>query len=203
MYKSFNAFGSGNKPFGLSEPVWLGTVSPVPAGGTVASEYCGKGIHYPAGTPINIENRVITPYIALKVTAVSEGVITVDTGLYNITPKTSDFVGTVGATFSADGEPVAITAVKQHTDNSNLYDLTTASDAKTGSVVVLVHSEAKAKAPNAYLYNDIKFGYEDTVSASGAAVMFHGEGILVDRTPAADIKAQMKAAVPGVYQHNG
>lgn len=54
---------------------------------------------------------------------------------------------------------------------------------------------------NGYLYNDIYIG-ESTVSASGAVVVSHAEGILIDRTAGASIAATLKANCPNVIQVN-
>ena len=58
--------------------------------------------------------------------------------------------------------------------------------------------EAAANA-NGYLYNDIyidSLGEND--AATGAIVMHHAEGLLIDRTEFAAIKAELQAKVPGV-----
>lgn len=56
--------------------------------------------------------------------------------------------------------------------------------------------------PNGYLYNDI---YIDAVAdtdvnnaATGAIVMHHAEGLLIDRTEFASIKATLQENIPGV-----
>lgn len=55
--------------------------------------------------------------------------------------------------------------------------------------------------PNGYLYNDI---YVETkpeateVIATGAIVMHHAEGLLIDRTGFGDKAETLKAAIPGV-----
>ena len=63
-----------------------------------------------------------------------------------------------------------------------------------------------AVIPTHYLYNDIYLGDIDVdnemAGASGSAVAFHADGILINRTPSAPFAAQMKAAVPGVLQVN-
>lgn len=57
--------------------------------------------------------------------------------------------------------------------------------------------------PNAYLYNDVYVDSDDAV-ASGAVVMSHAEGILIDRTPnSAAIVAKLKTNVPNVIQVKG
>ena len=67
-------------------------------------------------------------------------------------------------------------------------------------------SKSLAVKPEFYLYNDVCIdpvaSYEsmENVQASVSLVNFHGEGILIKRTPAAACAAAMKAAVPNVYQ---
>lgn len=60
---------------------------------------------------------------------------------------------------------------------------------------------------NAYLYNDI---YIDSVSdtdvnnaATGAIVMNHAEGLLIDRTDFADVKDTLQKNIPGVLLVSG
>lgn len=55
--------------------------------------------------------------------------------------------------------------------------------------------------PNGYLGHDIDFGevdVEEGAAASGDIVVMHRDGLLIDRTPGAPIKALMKVAVPDV-----
>lgn len=52
---------------------------------------------------------------------------------------------------------------------------------------------------NGYLYNDIYIGTE-TEYATGAVVVAHNEGILIDRTAGASIAATLKTNVPNVIQ---
>ena len=58
--------------------------------------------------------------------------------------------------------------------------------------------------PNAYLYNDIAIDVlqngesYDSIKASGAAVDFHGEGLLYKRIPYGDIADKIKTLVPNV-----
>lgn len=60
---------------------------------------------------------------------------------------------------------------------------------------------------NGYLYNDI---YLDAISetdlnnaATGAIVMHHAEGLLIDRTDFADKAAELQAKIPGVLLVSG
>jgi len=204
MRSSFNALGSARSVGGAGIPVWLGTVRPVPVGGTLAASYLLPGALYPAGTPVNLDGKVITPFVVMKVTAVSSGVATVDPGPYGIAPSTSHYVCKVGATFAKNGTAAAITAVAANASDPSKWDITTTLTLAAGDVIALAPDSADPKAPNAYLYNDIWLGDIDVTAegagATGAAVVSHPEGILIERTPAADVKAQMLAAVPQVLQ---
>ena len=63
----------------------------------------------------------------------------------------------------------------------------------------LANAEASAANVNGYLYNDIyidKLGEND--AATGAIVMHHAEGLLIDRTEFAALKETLAAKVPGV-----
>ncbi|MGM9736955.1 MAG: hypothetical protein ACI3ZT_00915 [Candidatus Cryptobacteroides sp.] len=143
----------------------------------------------------------------MQVTAVAEGVLTVNVGNYGIMPTVNDYLQKVGNDLSAISAAVAITAVEA-TEDANVYKITAAIEgAGVNDVVVLSPIAEGAVAPNAYLYNDIFIGREfdvtaEETAATGAAIMHNPSGILIDRTPASLIKAQMAKAVPGVYQHN-
>lgn len=205
MKSSFNAFGRKSYDFGnLGTPVWLGTVRPVPAGGVLAPAFLLKGALYQAGTPVNLAAKVITPLVVMRVTAVGSGIVTVDPGSYGIVPSTSDYIQKVGDTFAGNGDATAISAVAVNASDSSKIDITTSLSLAEGDVVVVSPSASGADVPNGYLYNDIWLGdidvTDESAAATGAVVMQHSEGLLVDRTPAADVKAQMLAAVPGVYQ---
>lgn len=209
MKSSFNAYGRTRDEFGnLTIPIWLGNhVEAVPVGGTLDRNYLKAGALYQAGCPINIANKVITPFLAMEVTATEEGVLTVDVGNYGIEPTTKDYLQKVGDDFSSLEGAVAITAVEE-TDKPHVYKITVAIDgASEHDVVVLSPVAGGAVAPNAYLYNDIYIGKEfdvtaEETAATGAAIMYNHSGILIDRTPAGLVKEQMAKAVPGVYQHN-
>ena len=209
MKSSFNAYGRTRDEFGnLTIPIWLGNhVEAVPVGGTLDRNYLKAGALYQAGCPINIANKVITPFLVMQVTAVEGGVLTVNVGNYGIEPTTKDYLQKVGNDLSSLGAAVAITAVEE-TETANVYKITATIDgAAMGDVVVLSPVESGAVAPNSYLYNDIFIGKEfdvtaEETAATGAAIMFNHSGILIDRTPANLIKAQIAKAVPGVYQHN-
>ncbi|MFA6717694.1 MAG: hypothetical protein WCS15_01305, partial [Prevotella sp.] len=99
----------------------------------------------------------------------------------------------------------AITAVAKNA-TEGYYDITTALSVVADDIIVLTFGSTKIIEPNAYLYNDIYIGdmdvADESAGASGAAVFYHADGILIDRTPASLVKDAMAAAVPGVYQHN-
>lgn len=206
---SFNSFGSKSAEYGQThKPIWLGVVSPRPVGGTLAEAFRIKGLHIPAGTGINLASKVITPLLTFKVTAVAKESTTV-TGVtisfpadYGYVPKVGDYLFRVNASaFGSNGSPVAITAVAPNATDASLLDVTIAlTGATVGDVVGLALSSSDFPAPNAYLYNDIYLDADSDINATGAAVDFHGEGILIDFTPCAGIAAAMKAAVPNVIQ---
>ena len=65
----------------------------------------------------------------------------------------------------------------------------------------------KVADANGYLYNDI---YLDAIAegdlnnaATGAIVMHHGEGLLIDRTDFADVKDTLQKNIPGVLLVSG
>ena len=153
------------------------------------------------------------PMLTYEVKAVAGSVtgITIDPKEYGYVPAVGDYLGLVNASaFGSNGSPVAITAVAPNATDASLLDITIAlTGATVGAIVCLGFSSTKVPAPNAYLYNDIYMGdieataagvAANTVAATGAAVDFHGEGILIDLTPCAGIAAAMKAAVPNVIQ---
>ena len=213
MKSSFNAYGRTNSEYGpLHIPIWLGIVKRTPVGGTLADEFNKKGALYPAGTPIQIKDKVITPLVCFKVTASTSTTVTIEANTAfggEILPEVGDVIQKLGESFDATGKAAAVTAVAavsggyRLTVGSGSLDSVSEGDYITFSDVA---GEGKtiAARPNAYLYHDIWLGNldvaEDDTFATGAAVMFHPEGILIDRTPAADFKELMKAAVPGVLQ---
>jgi len=210
MRSSFNAFGKFALNGGGHTPIWLGTVSPLAIGGTLDRNYLAKGALYPAGTPVYLADKVITPVIAVEVTNAADGVLTIDAREFGgIALDTTWKVATIGA----DGKvgiaaASAITAIAVNASDSNLIDVTTAATAEAGASVALVPAAASADVtPNGYLYNDIWLGdidvTDESAGATGAVVNHHPEGILIDRTPARGIAAAMAAAVPYVQQING
>lgn len=218
---SFNAFTQkvrGNA--GQSVPVWLGVVSPRPVGGVLAEAFRKAGILIPAGTPVHFDEaeRVITPFAAWKVVSVntSTHAITVEASPLGVLPAAGDYLGIVGSTFAATGAAAAVSTVAAGTVEGQ-YVVTMATAAIDGATAgqYLAWSSATsagasgkslANQPNGYLYNDIciepllegeSYSY---INASGAVVDFHGEGLLINRTPGAPFAAQLKAAIPNVIQ---
>lgn len=224
MTSSFNAFGSPHKEWGNpSVPVWLGKVRAVPVGGSLDSSNLVKGALYAAGTPISLVNKVIKVFVAFKVVAFNAAAggdtITIKpytAGDVTILPAANDLIQKVGSTFSATAKAGAVVSVAAGA-TAGTYDVSVAHEAvdslSEGDFIALSAAESAGSSknlaviPNAYLYNDIYLGDIDVnnemAGASGAAVMFHGEGILIQRTPAADFADAMKAAVPHVLQVNG
>lgn len=200
---SFNAYGTGSKEFEKGhKPVWLGTVAPHAVGGVLAEKFRVQGLHLPAGTPVNLTAGVIKPVLVFEIKSVATASsavtgITIDPSAYGVTPTTSDKLKLV-----ASGSAVAITAVAPNATDSSLLDITVAlTGATEGAAVALVpYGETTAATPNGYLYNDIYLGDLSEANATGAVVDFHGEGLLIDFTPAAFMKAAMKSAVPNVIQ---
>ena len=222
-FSSFNAFGSESLNAGQSHvPVWLGFVGPVPVGGTLDKAYARKGFFLGAGAPVNLTGKIIKPFFAWEVVSLTAGdskdTIVVKPNNGNA-PAVGDFIQKVGATFAATGKAAEVTdsALLTEGTNAGCYEIKVAHSATIDSVsagdaiaissaTAAGSSKSLANQPNGYLYNDIYFGALDgdkdtyTLAATGAVVMFHHEGLLVELTPSAPVKAQMKAAVPGVLQ---
>lgn len=197
---TFNAFGTSEKSIGkANKPVWLGVVAPHAVGGVLAQNYRAKGICLPAGTPVNLAAGVIKPVLVYEIKAVAGSVtgITIDPKAYGVLPTTADKMKLV-----ASGSAVAITAVAANATDASLLDITIAlTGATVGAAVALIPSgESAMPSANGYLYNDIYLGDLSDANATGAVVDFHGEGLLIDFTPAAFMKAAMKSAVPNVIQ---
>jgi len=196
---TFNAYGTSAKEIGkTNKPVWLGVVTPHAVGGVLAENFRIAGAHYPAGTPVNLTAGILTPVLTLSVKAVATGKITVDPSEFNIAPAVGDKVQAIGESTTA----AAITAVAPNSANADLLDVTVSlTGVSVGdAVAIMPSSETAYAAPNGYLYNDIYLGDLSEANATGACVDFHGEGLLIDFTPAAAIKAVMKANVPNVVQ---
>lgn len=215
-FSTFNAFGSGDGSFGQGHvPVWLGTVAPHAVGGTIATAFLKPGLHIPAGTAVNLNDKIITPFLTFKVKTNTAGtgtyVLTLDpVDNYGYVPQVGDYLQLVdNSAFGSNGNATAITAVAPNATDPTLIDVTVNINAAAGKCLVLNFSSTKIAVPNGYLYNDINLGDIDvnsaavsayTVAATGAVVDFHGEGILIDLTPCAVYANAMKAAVPNVIQ---
>ena len=227
-FSTFNAFGSEAMNIGQNHvPVWLGVVTPVPVGGTLDKAYVKKGFYLGAGAPVELSGKIIKPFFAWEVVAFTAGdgsTVTTDSIVIKdangAIPAVGDFIMKVGSAFSGTGKAAEVASVDLLTtgDNAGCYEVKVAHSATVDSLsagdAVSLSSAAAAGSskslavkPNGYLYNDIYLGDLDgdanayTIAATGAVVMYHHEGLLVELTPSAPVKAQMKAAVPGVYQH--
>ncbi len=229
-FSTFNAFGSESKEVGQSHiPVWLGVVGPVPVGGTLKKDYAQKGFFLRAGSPVNLADKIITPFVGYEVVAFTAAVgsETYDTivvkpadfGGIQVAPAADDILQKVGATFATQGAARAAYSSTLITEGTNAgcYTVLVAKSANLGTLAagdVLTPSAGTAGAsgksiavqPNGYLYNDIYLGELDgvannfTIAATGAVVKYHHDGLLVELTPSAAVKDQMAAAVPGVLQ---
>ena len=229
-FSTFNAFGCEEINAAQSHiPVWLGVVGPVPVGGTLKKDYARKGFLLPAGSPVNLTDKIITPLVAWVVVsyAAAGASDTYDTivvkpavfGGVEIAPAADDVIQKIGATFAATGAARAVYSSTLITEGANAgcYTVLIAKANNLGSLNegdVLTPSAGTAGAsgksiacqPNGYLYNDIYFGdlggsaNEFTLAATGAVVKYHHDGLLVELTPAAAVKELMAAAVPGVLQ---
>lgn len=221
MRASFNFLGGSRTRLDEgSVPVWLGTVSPYPIGGTLAPKYAVPGAFIPAGTPINLTDKVITPFVGWEVVSVDAGshAVTVKAGNLGFLPEKDDIIGVVGDTLSATGAAAELVSVAAGEEGQYVFtfadanlDTVTAGKILTPSAASAAGASGNAIAavPNAYLYNDIRIpvaepgeALED-VAATGAAVMSHAEGVLIDRTPGAGIKDMLRSVIPNVIQVNG
>ena len=190
---TYNTYFNQNIQLGKSIPVWLGVVSPIPVGAALASDFAKAGVFIPAGTPMAMADGVAKPFHGFVVT--------------NYATSSSNSIITVKPIFAgvnqSDAEAFDITIATANIDVVAAGDVLGYSSATAeGS------SKSLAVQPAYYLYNDVAIpeAKEDAsvenVQASVALVNFHGEGILINRTPAAALKAQMKAAVPNVIQED-
>ena len=203
---TYNAYSNRQTEVGGSIPVWLGVVSPIPVGGKLASAFANPGAFIPAGTPMELKAGVATPFSGYLVkaytTASTDSVITV--------------VPFGGAAFGATGKAWNPDAVEVNSEDNTAFDITVATAnidvVAQGDVIAISSSDAEGSSkslkvqPTHYLYNDVAIDplvpgqTASNVQASVALVNFHGEGILINRTPASVVKVQMKAAVPNVIQ---
>ena len=122
---SFNAFGQKREGFGGRHiPVWLGTVTPYPVGGSLAKAYVKAGLLLPAGTPIQLKDRVITPALVYTVKAYASEVLTIDPSEHpGFTPGKDMYVRLVGDTFPAD-DGVKVTDAAANAATPSQLDLT-------------------------------------------------------------------------------
>ena len=224
-FSSFNAFGSESIETNQSHiPVWLGVVGPVPVGGTIDKAFAKPGFLLGAGAPVNLSGKIITPFVAWEVVSNtasgSNSVIVVkaaEFGGVEIAPAANDLVQKVGATFAATGKAAKVDSVSALTgEDAGKYEITVVSanidSVSAGDFIALSAAttagtgQSLKNQPNGYLYNDIYFGNlggsanDYTLAATGAVVMYHHDGLLVELTPSAPFKDAMKAAVPGVLQ---
>lgn len=224
-FSSFNAFGSESLETNQSHiPVWLGVVGPVPVGGTLDKAFAKPGFLLGAGAPVNLTGKIITPFVAWEVVSNtasgSNSVIVVkaaEFGGVEIAPAADDLVQKVGATFAATGKAAVVASVSALTgDDAGKYEITVVTanidSVAAGDFIALSAAttagtgKSLKNQPNGYLYNDIYFGNlggsanDYTLAATGAVVMYHHDGLLVELTPSAPFKDAMKAAVPGVLQ---
>ena len=201
MRGTFNAFGQIFKAFDPGNvPVWLGVVSPVPVGGVLASDFVVARAYLKAGSPINLTGKVIKPVLTFKVVSTGDGTFNVKPVMHNYLLSTDDTLVKVSGDTYPSGAGTAITGVTDNGDGT--LTVTSALTVAENDILAIA-----GVVPNAYLYNDIYLGDIDPTlegaGATGAAVKFHSEGILIDRTPACEIASYMAALVPGVLQVNG
>ena len=72
-------------------------------------------------------------------------------------------------------------------------------NAETRTYKPMKDAEDATITPNGYLYNDVYIGtLGQNDAATGAIVMHHAEGLLIDRTEFAALKETLAAKVPGV-----
>lgn len=194
-----NTFGTKKNSFGGNIPIWLGRPVPKAIGGTLAEAYVKEGAFYPAGTPLNETNRVLTPFLTYEVVSVSGNDITLLAPGY--APKVGDILQTISDSWEGRADAITVTSVKKGNDNKSVIRGTLAESVELAEGDVLI--EKSALVPNGYLGHDIDMGeldIEEGAYATGDIVVMHRDGILIDRTPGAPIKALMKKAVPDVVQ---
>ena len=177
---------------------------------------------------MNLTNKVLTPFVAWEVVSFTAAVspATEDSivikpavlGGVEIVPAADDLIQKVGATFATTGKAAVVASITALTgDNAGKYEIkvlhsATVDNLTAGDYIALSAATAAGTGkslknqPNGYLYNDIYFGNlggsanDYTLAATGAVVMYHHDGLLVELTPSAPFKDAMKAAVPGVLQ---
>lgn len=212
---SYNVYSNMAVEVGDSIPVWLGVVSPKPVGCKLNASFAVAGAFYPAGSPIQVKNGIATPFGGYSVVSATAA----DTNtVINVipfgsagAPTTSSMLMKVGANFAATGKAWNPDAVAlQENGSYNITVATAGIDAVSAGDVIAessATSEGSGKSlavkPNCYLYNDVAIdpaiaGANGSICASCAVVDFHGEGLLINRTPASFVAGQMKVAVPNV-----
>ena len=218
---TYNTYFNKNIQAGAEVPVWLGVVSPIPVGAVLGSDYAKAGAFYPAGTPMALDStgRIATPLLGFVVvsyaTDSTNSLITVKGNVPGLAPKATDVLQKVGATFAATAKAWSPASIAAGTNEGEYVitvatsgiDVVAAGDMLAYSASTTAGaSKSLAVKPEYYLYNDVAIdpiaNNESiaNVQASVSLVNFHGEGILIKRTPAAGCAAAMKAAVPNVYQ---
>ena len=224
MKSSFNAFGRSRKEYGSTNiPVWLGTVTPIPRGGVLKKEYIVPGQLIPAGTPVSIDdNNQIVPLATYTVIEVVSSTAFILRPSFILAPndpsllKDSGFLIENLESFSDAASPEStnqMVNVEKYGERDYKIRTMTEVGFTVGDEFAFINRDKIAPiGANAYLYNDICLGDIDTseeekeagiASATGAVVMFHAEGILIDRTPAAPFAQAMAKAVPHVLQVKG
>lgn len=188
-------------------PVWLGHHIPrVPGGFTLDRSYLSAGLLIPAGTPIHYDDatKVFTPVLAYDVIKVADGYVTVNASLFGVAPAAGAYARKVSATdFASNGEAVAITEVKANAENPENLDVkVTIEGLAAGDVIAFSPKSDALPTPNAYLFNDVFLGdidvTDETAAATGAAVVYNPDGLMIDRTPGAGFKVALYKLIPGV-----
>lgn len=73
-------------------------------------------------------------------------------------------------------------------------------DAATRTYKPMKNADDASINPNGYLYNDVYVGtLGQNDAATGAIVMNHAEGLLINNTEFADKAAELQSKIPGVY----
>ena len=208
MKSSFNAFGKTRKEYGsMHIPVWLGHHIPrVPGGFTLDGDYLSAGLLIPAGTPIHYDDatKEFVPILAYEVITVAEGVATVNASVFGVAPAVGAYARKVSPTnFASNGNAVAITEVTANAENPENLDIKVAIEGlAAGDVIAFSPKSAALPTPNAYLFNDVFLGdidvNDETAAATGAAVVYNPDGLMIDRTPGAGFKDALYKLIPGV-----
>ena len=188
-------------------PVWLGHHIPrVPGGFTLDRSYLSAGLLIPAGTPIHYDDatKVFVPILAHDVIKVADGVATVNASVFGVAPAVGAYAIKVSATdFASNAKAVVITEVKVNAENPENLDIKVAIEGLAAGDVIVFSSKSDAlPTPNAYLFNDVFLGdidvNDETAAATGAAVVYNPDGLMIDRTPGAGFKEALSKLIPGV-----